>query len=461
MINFIIDDKILMKREALYTIFFLTENCEEEIKLSKEPIEDEGAVNIFYGLKPTCKGSLYIPYLEEKYPQKHITFNKYKDEVFINFGEEVLEPYKIIEGNIEFNYDIISTSFYLISCGEEKDINTRDGMNRFLGEYSLRRKYIHIPFFDVNAQILYTAMKEINKELKLKEKKFEVMLTHDVDSVNSRNIYVFLHNLKELLLNKDKPFKTKLGDLIKDIIYNRHLQYENYIKIESARGTGSEFYFIEGVKHRLGKRYNLSQIKKQINLLKNNSKYVIGLHTNYFSYDNSKAIKDEISSIEKYVGNKVISSRNHYLRFEFPKSLKLLREAGILCDCTLGYSDKNGFRAAISKSFLPYDMDEKDIIDIYEVPMIVMDGVLMNKNSSMEENWLEIKVLIDEVIKYRGTVSILWHDRVIYDEEYKALYEKILDYIKQMNGRFVLSHELLDRMKEQRRKIKELFEQLT
>lgn len=460
MINFIMDEKIKIKEQVLYTIFYLTENCKEEIKLSKEPIEEKGVINIFYGLKPTCKKSIFIPYEELKDSNKQVVFNKYKDKAFITFKSNVLEPYKSIDGNIKFNYDILSTSFYLISCSEEKDINKRDSMNRFLAEYSLRSEYINVPFFDVNSNILYEAMKEIDEDIKFKKKKFEILLTHDVDSVNSRNIYVFLHNLKELILNKNKPFSMKLDDLVKDIVFNRHLQYENYIKIESARGTGSEFYFIEGVRHRLGKRYNLSQISKEIKLLKNNPKYVIGLHTNFFSYDNGKAIKDEIKAIEGYVGNKVISSRNHYLRFEFPKSLKLLSEAGILCDCTLGYSDKNGFRASTSKSFLPYDIENNCMVDIYEVPMIVMDGVLMNQNTSMEENWTEIKTLIDEVIKYGGTTSILWHDRVIFDKEYKALYEKILDYIKQMGGEFVLSHELLDRMKEQKDKIKELFGQI-
>jgi len=455
MLNLILDKNCENKKRIIYSFYYLSKLIDDEINIGYEQVE--GSVNVYYGVKPLTSGNIYIP-MDEKTSYENLKYNKYNDLDFITFGENVEKPFLYANGNVVFNYDILRTSFYLISCNEEYEIDERDSMGRFVSSLSLRKDKINIPFFDVNSSLLFDAIKIFKNDIAKKEKGFEILLSHDVDNVNSRNIYVFLHNCKDLIKGKNRPFMNRANTFIKDIIKNRHLQIDNYIKLEKNNNAKSEFYFIEGEKHRLGKRYELSDISDQINNLKNNEEFVIGLHTNFFSYDSRERISEEIKAIEENGNVKVTSCRNHYLRFSVPSTWYNLSGAGIIFDSTIGYSDSNGFRAGTTQSYVPYDVNNDSLINIYEIPLIVMDGVVMEKNISFDEKWKEIKDRIDKVIDYKGTSSVLWHQRVIFDEEYKLMYIKIMEYINEKEGKFILTTDLTERFKEEKNEIKMLFD---
>ncbi|MCB2289044.1 hypothetical protein LGK97_04590 [Clostridium sp. CS001] len=455
MINFIIDKKLESSRKILYAIFYLTKDYDGEIKISSVHLEH--CLNIYYGIIPKMPGNIYIPADNITINEKKVFYNEYKEKVFMSFDKKIKTPFYLEDGNLIYTFDILMLSFYLLSCKEEYEISKRDSEERFIAEYSYRSEKINIPFFDVNSYILYDSIKHFNEDLSLKKRQFEIFLNHDVDSINSRNRYVFLHNIKAVLFNKKVPLGIRAKELLLDVISNRHLQIENYIKIEKLRNAKSEFYFIEGIKHRLGKRYELSSIKKEIEMLREDSSFYIGVHVNFFSYNDENEIKNEIQCIQNSTNIKVISGKNHYLRFNVPHTWQVLSNAGILCDSTLGYSDMNGFRAGTSHAFIPYNIDKDELVPIFEVPLVIMDGIIMESQMTFEEKWYNIKVVIDEVISYCGTASVLWHQRVIYDKEYKAMYEKILDYINEQGGRFVLAKDLISRYEKQNIQLEQLF----
>lgn len=456
MINFIIDKKNKDVRKIIYAIFYLTKDYSEEIKISSKHLDN--SVNIYYGIVPKQSGNIYIPFENISCKEKEVFYNNYKNKVFMSFGQNVQTPFCGKNSGIVFNFDILALSFYLLSCKEEYEITKKDSMERFIGDYSYRKEKINVPFFDVNSDILYEAIKCFNENLTLKKRQFEIFLNHDVDNINSRNRYVFLHNLKEVVLNKKVPFSKRAKNLIYDMLCNRHLQIQNYIKIEKQKNAKSEFYFIEGMRHRLGKRYELSNIKKEIEMLKKDSNFYIGVHVNYFSYSDETKIKDEIQCIENISNTKIISGKNHYLRFKVPHTWEVLNNSGILCDSTLGYSDVNGFRASTSQAFIPYNIDNDEIVPIFEVPLVIMDGIIMEGQISFEEKWCSIKKIIDEVINHSGTTSVLWHQRVIYDNEYKIMYERILDYVNEKGGKFVLAKDLISRYEMQKQQLEQLFD---
>lgn len=450
MINFVINQDIQNKKAIVYTIYYLTKNFDCETKISYK--KNEEALNIYYGVN--CQEGIYIP---SSTSTEKVFFSNYKDKLLMSFNNAINQPFTINHNKIEFNYDILFVSKYLLTCQEEYEIEDRDDKQRFIAELSLRKQKVNIPFFNINSDILLEAINIVDKSIKINKDSFEIFLTHDVDSINSRDKYVFLHNAKALLTNKNVSLKERVSDLFSDIIYNRHLQIENYMDIESRRKAKSEFYFIEGEKHRLGKRYDLMSIKNQIDKIKNSPNHVIGIHTNYFSYKDKNRIQNEINEIEKRTGTKVKSCRNHYLRFEMPTTLNILNECGIISDSTVGYPDVNGFRAGICESYVPFDLNNNKLIDIYETPLIVMDGIIMEKNISFQEKWNEIKHNLDYVIKCNGTASVLFHQRVILYDEYKCMYEKILDYVVDRGGKFVLSKEFESRKKNDIIAIEKLF----
>lgn len=434
MINFVLNKNIINYKEYIYTIYYLTKAFNTEVKVSYS--ENKEALNVYYGVE--CSKGIYIPYTEQ---HEKIVLNKYKDEVYASFDKKLELPFKKNGDKIEFEFDIIFLSKFLIVSQEEYEIEKRDDKERFIAGLSLRKENVNIPFFNINSFLLMDALKEFDGSIAETEGKFEIFLTHDVDSVNSRDKFVFLHNCKNLLCNRKENLINRIGRLLSDIILNRHLQIENYMDIEKKRNAKSEFYFIAGVRHRLGKRYDLNSIKPQIEKLRNSNDHTIGMHTNYFSYKNRKLMQSEIDEIEERSGVKVRSCRDHYLRFETPTTWEELSSCKILSDSTVGYSDINGFRAGICKSYVPFNYKTKELIDIIETPLVVMDGIVMEKDLSFDDKWKEIKYILDYVIKYNGTASVLFHQRVIYNNEYKAMYEKIMDYVVLNNGKFILSSD--------------------
>ncbi|RLI52278.1 MAG: hypothetical protein DRP09_18320, partial [Candidatus Thorarchaeota archaeon] len=78
--------------------------------------------------------------------------------------------------------------------------------------------------------------------------------------------------------------------------------------------------------------------------------------------------------------------------------------------------------------FKPFNLFTNKEIDILEIPLTVMDCTLFNyMKLDYEKAWEIIKILINIVEKYRGVITILWHNTYMIDEKVK-FYEKILKY---------------------------------
>ncbi|MFL0269791.1 polysaccharide deacetylase family protein [Candidatus Clostridium radicumherbarum] len=454
MINLVIDKNLKDKRKIIYTFYYLVENIFDEVQVSYDFIED--AINIYYGANIQARNGIIIPVLKESEP-KRLYLHNYEEDTFASFEEKCEIPFIKKDNVIFFNYDIFLSSIYFISCEEEYVCMKRDRINRFLAEFSEKKDSIKTPFFDINSAILYKALIKLNPNLTLKRNGFEIYLTHDIDNADSRNRYVFLHNFKNLISKKNKPFFMKFTTLLQECLFNRYKNILKYMELESSYGAKSEFYFIQGKKHRYGSRYKLSKVRSELEKIKESKDFIIGLHTNFFSYDDKDKIREEINAIEKYADVKILSCRNHYLRFKVPETWDILKNSGLKFDTTLGYADSNGFRAGTTKAFLPYNLKNNEVINIYEIPLSIMDVSIMEKPMTSEEKWNEIKYIIDQVKRNRGTSSVLWHEDVYNYRNYRDVYEKMLNYIKANEGEFVNYKDLENRLKKQKEELYRLF----
>ena len=152
----------------------------------------------------------------------------------------------------------------------------------------------------------------------------------------------------------------------------------------------------------------------------------------------------EKKNLEKIIEKNIIGVRNHMLRFKIPTSWELLSKSGFKYDSSFGYHDMVGFRNGTCHPFLPYNYINKNIIDIVEFPLSIIDVTLlfyMKKNAL--QSWEVIKNIIDNVEKCNGVVTILWHNWTFYypisyaamfGKEWTKLYEKILTYCNFKNA---------------------------
>jgi peptidoglycan/xylan/chitin deacetylase (PgdA/CDA1 family) len=227
---------------------------------------------------------------------------------------------------------------------------------------------------------------------------------------------------------------------------NKPSPYMNFLKIielEKKYNAKSTFYFMTTCNDPKRIRYNIDDVAGQLGFIIE-SGCEVGLHGGYYSYNNIDAVKNEKSILESVLGKKVIGYRNHYLRFQSPETWEILEKCGFAYDSTYGYTDTVGFRNGMCHPFKPYNMQRQRWMDIYELPLHVMEcsmfGFVKIKNA-----WELIKQLLEKAELCNGVLTVLWHNDVFncpFREQWVELYEKILQYGKDKNAWMTSGEEI-------------------
>jgi hypothetical protein len=112
-------------------------------------------------------------------------------------------------------------------------------------------------------------------------------------------------------------------------------------------------------------------------------------------------------------------------------SYKILSEAGILEDYTMGFPEEPGFRAGIARPFMFYDLYEEKQTGLRIIPLQVMDATLYQyrKLDALAAEKV-IMNLIAETRKAGGLFVSLWHNTSLIEnaecEDWRKLFEKML-----------------------------------
>jgi len=134
--------------------------------------------------------------------------------------------------------------------------------------------------------------------------------------------------------------------------------------------------------------------------------------------------------MEDITGSKINKSRQHFLLLGIPDTYRMLSEAGINEDYTMGYASQTGFRAGICTPYYFYDLKNEAPTNLKIVPFMVMDTTLQNYlGFSAAEAHGEIEKLMQEVKKVGGLFVSIWHNETL-DEKgirkgYRAVFEKM------------------------------------
>ena len=266
-------------------------------------------------------------------------------------------------------------------------------------------------------------------------KKFAIFLSHDIDDVTT-SFRQLIRSFGPYPLHKQKlGFLKFIRACYKK--QNPYLNFKEIIRLEKKYDANSSFFFLASEKDIFGDKYKIEDIQDDISYIIEQD-CEIGLHTSFYAYNNLDLIKSEKKNLEEITGKKVVGVRNHVFRFNLPETWKLLAQAGFDYDSTFGYHDMIGFRNGMCHPFLPYNLNEKQIIPILEIPPCVVDISLFSyMKLNAVKSWKIIKKLIDDVEKLGGVITILWHNWTysypvsfagLFGKEWTKLYEKILEY---------------------------------
>ena len=345
--------------------------------------------------------------------------------------------------DFSFRGDNIGTIFFFLSgYWEYTHNNVKDEYERFpaIESFSYKKDVLEEPVVDI---LVENIRKELN--LNYKEDKPKAFLTHDIDHLGLPKGWKFLKSLGGDVL-KRKDIKLAIDKINKKINKRDPWSVCNLLELHKKYNTKGIFFFMPDIQPNncpggydpiKNKRY-LQEIEKEIK----STDGKIGIHYDVRHLKEDR-MKNDLERLNQIFETKIEYGRAHFLLFDITKSFDIYEKACIKIDSTCSYADRVGFRFGTSKPFMPYNFKEKRDYNLLEIPLIVMEGSLQNPrymNLSPKEGFEKIKELIQKIIKYKGTFTLLWHNSSFYTTEWKDwewVYHETIKYLKENEFVFV------------------------
>lgn len=320
--------------------------------------------------------------------------------------------------SVIINADIISATLFMLTRWEEIVVPVRDEHNRFPGKESVAFKqgFLDIPIVDQYALILQAWIKKLVQSWEPKNKKFSISLSHDIDSIKAplfrkmggdifkrRNISMAVDKLKYITKQKSDPYLEGIFELADS---------------SERQNLKSAFYWMTADQSDMDSGY-FAQFKDFKTIVKElqSRGHEAGFHAGYYTYDDRDRFKIEKNRLERATGLDNFGGRQHYLRFKVPNTWRLWEQVELAYDSTMGYSDNEGFRCGTCFPFHPFDLEYDRQMNIVEIPLIVMEATLIDKQGFSSERFLERVLLLAKRCKeVNGVFTLLWHNTRIFWE---------------------------------------------
>lgn len=317
----------------------------------------------------------------------------------------------------DFNYDILASTFYIVTRYEEYFETELDSHNRFKAENSLAYKnnFLEIPVVNIWAFELKKEILKNHPNLDFPKLKYNFINSIDIDvayAYKGKGFFRFFGGFFKAMVQLNfSEIKNRCNYIFKnEDIFDT---YSKIIKLQKKYNT-ENYYFInlgdnkKFDKNILYKKNALNNLIQQLISVPNTS---IGIHPSYASNFEYPKINVEKERLEKITHQKVTKSRQHYLMLKQPETYKQLIKYGIIHDYTMGFASKVGFRAGICNTYPFFDLLKNNQEKLLITPFHIMDGTLNHyENLTPEQATKKISDIISAVKNVNGTFVSLWHN---------------------------------------------------
>ncbi|WP_246944224.1 polysaccharide deacetylase family protein [Bacillus pinisoli] len=371
----------------------------------------------FFSHVPPTEGYLHHSFLPTK-----VSFAKNRfipeQDIPIIYGTEDVDV--IRDERIICNIDLFASSFFMLTRWEEYVNKNRDSFDRFPAKESLANKHLFLdrPVVNEYTEMLWSMLLFLGIEQDRLERRFSIIPTHDVDHIRlwdspidvlrtmvgdltiRRNVNLALSRPKQYLNIKNNhekdPFDT----------------FDDIMDQSEALGIQSRFFFMNGGVTKFDRKYKLKDrhVQNVIQRIKRRN-HIIGFHPSFNTYTNPELWKQEKEGLEEVLGLPVKEGRQHYLRFQVPLTWEIWEKNNMTVDMTMGYAEKEGFRAGTCYEYRVFDILKRRTLDVTEFPLIVMESTFFYQDDVRPEEMIKrINYLKQKVKKYNGNFVILWHN---------------------------------------------------
>lgn len=328
------------------------------------------------------------------------------------------------ELKIDGVYDVLALIFYLLSRYEEygdvgKDKHGRmNAMDNTLVRLGINKTV-------VVDQMVKSIWHELNLDYQKVQQQFKLIPSFDIDIAWAYKNRKFFRTLGSFVKG-GKPLRRLrvLAGLKKD-------PYDTYAQMREIATKTEEFltFILLGDWGPFDKNIHWENLAFGSLIRGLNLEGEVGIHPSYASHLNDAKVNEELNRLTRITGHEITLSRQHFLKFEFPKTFNMLVKLGIQDEYSMGFADEIGFRAGTCFPFYYFDLQQNRKTSLCFHPFAYMDSAFkdyLKRDPSMAK--LEIKKLMDEVKMVGGDFIMIWHNSSIHDTgEWKG-WKEVLDF---------------------------------
>lgn len=340
------------------------------------------------------------------------------------WGSASTEQFAEIQGkNLIIHADILAAAFFMLSRYEEVHSSRQDKHGRYPFEASVCSRYdlIEIPIVDLYALILKAWLEKLTGNQISTPHKFKFHFSHDIDFM-----YLSHPFNKWLDVVARDLLKMRFDFLANDIpslfsSYKDDLYFKDVKRlVQMARDNGNkDVYYLLTTKPLFSRDGYSLKNRRSREFMKYlvESGASIGMHASYKSFDQPQLYLKEKELLDEALGCASSGVRQHYLRIRAPRTWRHMQAAGFKYDESFSFAEHEGFRCGTCFKYRIFDVEQDREMDIYELPLIVMDTSLrVYRKLSPQEGEAQIMKLANICRAVNGTFTMLWHNTCLSRE---------------------------------------------
>ncbi len=330
----------------------------------------------------------------------------------------------ILDGEITFfqtggdpGFDLLASSFYLLSRYEEYLPHESDLYGRFPHAQSLafRAGFLQTPLVNRWLGAMSGRLSAMFSPWQPLSREPVFMPTYDIDeafAVKHKTWWRLAGASCRDFLKRDFSSIRRRWELLSGEGTDPYDSFAWMDELHRSYGLQPRYFFHVGIQRGKYDKNISPRIKAMQQLIRwHADKYEIGIHPSWRSGDEPGRLKEEIEMLRQISGKEITASRQHYIRLKLPQTYRLLLDAGIHEEFSMGYGSINGFRASVATPFYWYDLEEDKATSLLVHPFCYMEA-----NSFFEQGMTatqaleEMQRLYAEVKKVNGTMLLIWHN---------------------------------------------------
>ncbi|MCH8822442.1 MAG: polysaccharide deacetylase family protein [Planctomycetes bacterium] len=355
--------------------------------------------------------------------------------------------FKESDDAINIGIDIFGSAFFMLTRYEEAASKQRDSHGRFPAEQSIasREEFLERPLVNEYLEVLWSALSRLYPNIKRAERHYRLFLSHDVDLplMHSRrdSWRGVMRRSWDDLYGRRNPglatrrissyfYRCRLGDDSHDP-YNTH---DFLMNVSDLHGVKSAFYFMAGATHSVYDPDAATEEPFIGTLLKTVSErgHEIGFHPSYETCDNFEQTQSEFDSLMTLANKQGVEidqcgGRQHFLRWQNPRTWQNWERIGASYDSTLGFAEQAGFRCGTCYEYPVFDLQSRRPQKLRERPLIASDTALLNYMKLVPENAAaKIKQLSERCAMFAGDFSLLVHNSTLFSASRRRWYSSVV-----------------------------------